>query len=410
MLVLMMGTGCSPIIFDKISAKTKACTYTSAPVLVDDHLLQANKSQFLDNVFVTDQGSWIGVGVSYYSTSISGGTVTNGSDAIAVIRRSNDHGATWSTFTYQLATGKVTKINGVIQHGTSLLAYGYETNGASLSSGLILESTDDGVTWTKKSAFNDGGVNTQFSTRNSALIASDGSIYLGYHRQNIGKFAKSTDGGATWTPVNSLLVSGGSSSTIQVIKQIDSTHLLFAGSSADANGNYAMAWNHDLISNTSAVLKQYRVGNGLHAYYFDAIAYGNGFVLSGRDTAADNSNRAIIHYVDPSGAPSSIDIQYQWYAGFTAGLYEIMPFGNGFLMMGYSFDPTLINKGNAMVMSYTPGDPAPELVQHFRVHDGLHANIHGHAVTSDGDLLMAVYTNESTNTINAWRMMKIPCR
>ena len=408
--LLILSSGCSPIIFDKLSAKTSECSYTGTPVLVDDHLYQANKSQFLDNVFVTDQGSWIGVGVVYLSTTITGGTVTNGSNAVALIRRSNDQGATWTTSTYQLESGKVTKINGVIQKGASLLAYGYENSASNLSSALVLESTDDGVTWNKKSAFNDGGVNTQFSTRNSALVADDGTIYLGYHRGSLGNLAKSENGGATWGNVASFLVTGATASTIQAVRAIDSTHLLIAGSSSDANGNYAVAWKLDLTTNTISVLKQHRVGYGLHAYYFDAIPYGNGFYLSGRDTAADGTNRALIHYVNPDGTPSTQDIQYQWYAGYTAGLYEIMSFGNRFILMGYSFDPDLVNKGNAMVMSYSPGATAPELIQNYRVHTGVHANIHGHAVTSDGDLLMAVYSNEATNTINAWRMMKIPCK
>jgi hypothetical protein len=407
---MISGSSCSPIIFNKLSAKTGGCTYTGTPVLVDDHLYQANKAQFLDNVFVTDQGSWIGVGVVYLSTTIIGTSVTNGSNALALIRRSNDEGATWTTYTYQLTNNKITKINGIIQRGNSLLAYGYETNVIGLKSALILESTNDGITWNKKSAFSDGGVSTEFSTRNSAWVADDGTIYLGYHKGNIGHLAKSTDGGASWSNVTSFLVANGSSSTIQAVREIDATHLLILGSSADVNGNFAVAWNLNLTSNGVTVLKQHRVGNNLHAYYFDAIAYGNGFYLSGRDTAVDGSNRALIHYVNSDGSPSNQEIQYQLYAGYTAGLYEIMPFGNRFIFMGYSFDPILSNKGSAVVMSFNPDSNTPELIQGYRVHNGVHANIHGHAVTPEGDLLMAVYSNEASNILQSWRMMKIPCK
>jgi hypothetical protein len=165
--------------------------------------------------------------------------------------RSDDAGATWPV-KKSVATSGNTWYTSIAVDGSNVYIIYY--NG---SSGLtIAKSTDNGATWPSGNKFLIDATAT--SGKYSSIAVSGNNVYVSYYdfsNQDL-KFAKSTDGGATWATVTTLDSAGnvGDSSSIGLngsevyICYHDTTNYkLKLAKSADEGGIWALSVINDPI-------------------------------------------------------------------------------------------------------------------------------------------------------------------
>lgn len=187
----------------------------------------------------------------------------------AIIRKSTDRGASWSTINdYNYAASKESSYSVIIFSGSgNIFVAGYGTDSSSVTHWIIRKSTDNGSTWSTVNDYNFSATKNS----NSYGIANDSTnnlfsvgTALDTSNRNHWIVHKSSDDGATWSTVNDYsLVKGGPAYGSVIAKDI-SGNLYSAGSavvssvyhwivrkSTDGGNTWSFIDNYNLTSQSS---------------------------------------------------------------------------------------------------------------------------------------------------------------
>ena len=193
-------------------------------------------------------GRWIGV---YDTENTLGGTIGSDRDVLYVV--STDNGASWSApapLNTNAASDSGSDVNARVVHVTGDIYVAAwtstDTLGGTISASnniLFSRTTDGGVTWSAPAPLQSNANDGSTEVEPYLACAADGTCIAVWSSTNslggtVGTdrgvmFARSTDGGATWS-ATALLNSNGTSDTT-----VDD----FAGISTDGNGSWLAVWS-----------------------------------------------------------------------------------------------------------------------------------------------------------------------